>query len=161
MSKRTPGPYVGDLLATADVLVGQTGSATLRQACMRRAVSSAYYAVFHALCATCSDELVGWSRSQLLPPIYRSLDHGAVARKLKSKEAAQIDRRVERLGLLFAGLQEQRHTADYAPPAAIFSRTQTCLLIDDARDAISLIENLDAKARLELAILLVACQRPA
>ena len=161
MPKKTPGPYVSDLLATADTLVGQSGSATFRQACMRRAVSGAYYAVFHALCAACSDELVGWSRTALILPIYRSLDHGTVSRKLRSREAARIDGRIEQLGLLFASLQEQRHTADYAPPAAIFSVTQTCLLIDDARNAIALIEDLEAKARLELAILLIARQRPA
>lgn len=161
MPRKLPGPLVDDLIAVADLLAGAGATPTARQASMRRAVSSAYYAVFHALCAVCCDELVGRRRTETLAPIYRSLDHGVVLRKLRSQEARRIDVRIERIGVLFAGLQEQRHAADYAPPSALFSRTQTLALIDAARDAIALIEALEAGQRLELAILLIARVRVA
>ena len=47
--RRIPGPLVADLIATAELLAASPGQPTFRQACMRRAVSGAYYAVFHAL----------------------------------------------------------------------------------------------------------------
>ena len=161
MPRTLPGPLIQGLLAVAENLAEAPGIAAFRQASMRRGVSTAYYALFHALCATCSDELVGWSKTRTLPPIYRSLDHGVALKRLRSREAKLIDDRIERIGALFASLQEQRHAADYAPPSALFSRMQTLALIDEARDAIVLIESLDAKARLELAVLLIARQRSA
>lgn len=161
MAKRLPKPLVHDLLAVADALAAQAGPASLQQACMRRAVSSAYYALFHALCFVCADALVGWGKTAVLPPIYRSLDHRPVARALRSAEARRIDPRIGRIGAYFTDLQEQRHAADYAPPAALFGHTQTLDLIDDARDAVALIEDLDAALRLDLAILLIARQRAA
>lgn len=159
--RRIPGPLVSDLIATAELLATSAGQPTFRQACMRRAVSGAYYAVFHALCAVCSDALVGWSKTKSLAPIYRSLDHGTVLKKLRSREARQIDERIERFAFLFGSLQEQRHAADYAPPSPLFSRTQTLTLISDAREAVALLSELDAPVRLDIAILLIARQRAA
>ena len=159
MARRLPAPLVGHMIAAADTLARQPGSPTFRQACMRRAVSSAYYAVFHALCFICADELVGWSRTAVLPPIYRSLDHGTARKKLTGNEARGIAPEVKRIGDLFALLQEQRHAADYSPPAPLFDPKRTFALIDDARDAIALIEALGSESRLRLAVLLVARQR--
>ncbi|GJD42699.1 hypothetical protein AFCDBAGC_0538 [Methylobacterium cerastii] len=159
--RRIPGPLVADLIATAELLAASPGQPTFRQACMRRAVSGAYDAVFHAPCATFSDALVGWSKASILAPIYRSLDHGPVLKKLRSREARQIDERIERVAFLFGSLQEQRHAADYAPPSPLFSRTQTLTLVADAQEAVSLSSGLEAPKRLQLAILPIARQRAA
>lgn len=159
MARRLPPALTHDMLAVAEALARQQGTANVRQACMRRAVSTAYYAVFHALAYICADRLVGWSRTTVLPPIYRSLDHGAVRNRLNGNDARRIDQTLPRIGGLFIQLQEERHRADYSPPAPLFNQTQTLGLIGDARDAIALIEGLDAKARLELAVLLVSRQR--
>ncbi|MDV2985060.1 UNVERIFIED_CONTAM: hypothetical protein Q9R58_12130 [Methylobacteriaceae bacterium AG10] len=161
MPRKLPGPLIEGLLAVAEQLAQASGAASVRQASMRRGVSSAYYALFHALCTLSADELVGWSKMRSLPPIYRSLDHGVVLKKLRSQEARLIDPSLETVGALFQNLQEKRHAADYAPPSALFSRTEALALIDEARDAIALIEGLDSKARLHLAILLLARQRAA
>lgn len=159
MARALPGPLVAGLLTVAEQLAQGSGPAAVRQASMRRGVSSAYYALFHALCTLCADELVGWSKSRSLPPIYRSLDHSVVLKKLRSREARLIDPSIETIGSLFQNLQEKRHAADYAPPSALFSRTEALALLDEARDAIALIEGLDSKARLDLAILLLARPR--
>lgn len=161
MPRKLPGPMIEGLMAVAEQLAQAGGPMGVRQASIRRGVSSAYYALFHALCTLCAAELVGWSKTGSLPPIYRSLDHGLVSKKLKSREARLIDPAIETIGALFQNLQEKRHAADYAPPSALFSRTEALALIDEARDAITLIEGLDAKARLDLAILLLARPRAA
>lgn len=159
MARRIPAALTHDLLSVAETLAQQSGTANVRQACMRRAVSSSYYAVFHALSYVCADRLVGWSQTDILPPIYRSLDHAPVRNKLNGRDALQIDPALPRIGALFAKLQEERHKADYSPPSALFNRTKCLTLIADARDAIALIEGLETKARLQLAILLVTRQR--
>lgn len=159
MARRLPAPLVGHMITMADELTRLPGPPTFRQTFMRRAVSSAYYAVFHALCFICADELVGWGRTTVLPPIYRALDHGNVRKKLTSNEARSIAPDVKRIGELFALLQEQRHAADYSPPAPLFDPKRTSALINDARDALALIEALGSEARLALAVLLVARQR--
>jgi hypothetical protein len=126
---------------------------------MRRAVSSAYYALFHALCYVCADQLVGWSKGRVLEPLYRSLDHSTARTRLKSPAAKAIAPQLERIGIEFAILQEQRYFADYGPPAALLSRGFALTLIGQAREAIALLESLDAEARLNLAVLLIARQR--
>ena len=47
-----------------------------RPASLRRAVSTAYYAVFQALCATCADTLVkGHGPWEVYTPVFRAPDH--------------------------------------------------------------------------------------
>lgn len=159
MPRKFPGPLVEGLLSVAEALAQASGPSGDRQASMRRAVSSAYDAVFHALSTLCADERVAGSKAGSLPPIDRSLEHGVALRKLRGRDAKLIDPAIERVGSLFENLQESRHAADDAPPSALFSRVQGLALIDGARDAITLIEGLGSKARLERAILLLARTR--
>ena len=81
-------PLVGDLLSLADGLARQKGRPSLRQAAFRRAVSTAYYALFHALCTICCDGLIRWSRTDLVDRTYRALDHGTARRKLAALASA-------------------------------------------------------------------------
>ena len=159
MARKIPAALTSDMIVVAELLAKQRGTPNLRQAAMRRAVSSAYYAVFHALAFVCADCLVGWAKTDILPRIYRSLDHSMTRSKLNSQDARSIDPTLAQVGVLFRQLQELRHEADYAPPRALFHRTQFLALIDDARDAIALIDALDEKSRLQLAVLLVSRQR--
>jgi hypothetical protein len=70
-----------DLLEVADHLARRDPGRP-KQVSLRRAIATAYYAVFHALAFLCANTLVGWSQSwRAVTPIYRSLDHGS-ARKL-------------------------------------------------------------------------------
>ena len=122
-------------------------------------VSTAYYAVFHALCAICADELVGWGTT-VHEPIYRSLDHGIALDRLRSADALQISGSLKKIGLLFKNLQEWRHKADYSPPQALLSQRQAQALLEEAREAIKLIEALSPRdERRRLAILLIAKPR--
>ncbi len=46
------------------------------QANLRRAVSTAYYAVFHSLAQTAADMLIGRKRTSDWHQVYRALEHG-------------------------------------------------------------------------------------
>ncbi|WP_232627955.1 hypothetical protein [Methylobacterium sp. Leaf118] len=159
MPRKLPGPLVDGLLFVAEAFAQASGASGYRQASMRRAVSSACDAVFHALNTLCADGLIGGSRAGSLPPIDRSLEHGVALRKLRNREVKLIDPAIERVGSLFESLHGNRHAADDAPPSALFSRMQALALIDEARDAITRIEGLDPKASLERALLPLARTR--
>ena len=71
-------PLYEELLQTSFRLADSSSS----QADLRRAVSTAYYAVFHRLAECCAEMLVGSSATQLTRDMwsqaYRGLDHGRI-----------------------------------------------------------------------------------
>jgi hypothetical protein len=147
------------LLATADK--GRPRSASLR-----RAVSTAYYAVFQTLCGTCADTLVGWRQPwSVYTPVFRAPDHYATAQALREPFLAAIPH-LQRLGLLLRELQGAREWADYNPEPrpdfkpgerdSLFTRQEALSLIDAAVEAIAILEQLDEDTRLKLAVRLVA-----
>lgn len=158
--RRLPRPLVSAQIDLAIRLIEIGGPDALRQVALRRAVSGAYYAVFHALCAVCADEMVGWSQTGTLDPIYRTLDHRTVRKRLAGAKAAAIADALPRIGASFANLQDHRHNADYEPPKRLYSPRQVRLLVDEAQAAIDLIEALEPRGqRLKLAVLLIAHER--
>lgn len=157
---RSRNTLAADLLEIADTLAAQKGRQTLRKAAIRRAVSSAYYAVFHELCYVCADQLGVWTKGDdLREPVYRLLDHGIARSRLTGKEAAAIAPDILRIGTLFKDLQEARHGADYKSSAMAVSQDWALSQIAEARQIIELIETLTPDDRLKLAILLVTKAR--
>ncbi len=71
------------LLDQADRLITPPGGGAPRQADLRRAISNAYYAVFHAVVAQAADDFVGITHraSPRYGLVYRSIDHKSL-RKL-------------------------------------------------------------------------------
>jgi len=161
VSEPSKNPQVGGLLRVADDLCLLRGSRHVQQAALRRAISTAYYAVFHSLCTVCADGLVGWSRADLVPSVYRALDHAAARRRLIGQDIAAISRDMAQIGTLFETLQEQRHVADYAPPSILVTRPDALALVAQARTAVGLLGRLDARTRTKLAVLLLVARRPA
>lgn len=140
-----------------------------KQASLRRAVSTAYYAVFQALCELCADTLVGWDQSwDVVTPIFRSLDHAQALRILSSRGFATTPQ-FERLGFLFNELQTAREWADYSPeprPNFLsrpmiqpFTLEEADALIGLAEEAIHILGSFDPDTRLKLATRLVAKSR--
>ena len=136
-----------------------------RPASLRRAVSTAYYAVFQALCATCADTLVGWSKSwEAFTPVFRALEHSRAAHTLRQPPLATTSE-LQRFGLAFKELQEAREWADYNPEprpnfdaeanSSPFTREEALTLIELAGEAIEILDRLDEEARLRLATRLV------
>ena len=127
-----------------------------RQADLRRAVSAAYYALFHALAHCGADMLagsglvrrnrIGWQR------IYRSLEHGATRSRLNNRSGMRgFPREIQDFGQFFVDLQLQRHRADY-DPAASFDRATVIQLVAEAERHIIGLENAAAADRRDFAI---------
>jgi hypothetical protein len=75
-------PNVDHLLEQAERLIASTGRGAPRQVDLRRAISSAYYALFHAVSIAGADHVVGRARQSgpLYALVYRSIDHRALRR---------------------------------------------------------------------------------
>ena len=147
-------------------LAGAPGTAPApgrpRQIMLRRAVSTAYYAMFHALCQSNADALVGvsprgdgvalWTRA------YRALEH----RQAKDRLAPYISNgnpEIRNFASLFRNLQDQRHDADYNP-RRVFIRFQVSVLIDRAEAATQAFSRMPVAQRRALAVhLLLARSR--
>jgi hypothetical protein len=131
-----------------------------RHASLNRAISTAYYALFHTLAELCAKELVGnfkpWPAFRLL---YRSLDH-ASARRVFERAGGSDDygAALRNIGRVFVLLQSERHQADY-DPGYTPTRADTIELIDRAKDAIETARTLPPQERKLLAALLIARAR--
>jgi hypothetical protein len=150
---------VRDLLASAEDRV-RPGTRRLHATLLRRAVSDAYYALFHALCYAAVDGAVGWRNPPaVIAPLYRSLDHGDVRRKLERSDLRSLGPQVGRIGQIFGDLLEERFVADYDPQTYAPTRADVLILIAQAREAVDLIEALPASTYRHLAVTLLARTR--
>ena len=142
-----------DLLDVAAQLA-RLDTARPRQATLRRAVSSAYYALFHALAYLCADGLVGYSKSwEYFTPIYRSLDHGKAKNVLEALRRARGGDFVL-IAQIFVELQREREKADYDLEYRT-GRLETLDLIERARTAIERVKMLSPDDKLRLATQLI------
>ena len=120
-----------------------------QQVQLRKAISAAYYAMFHALANSNADTLIGASQQfRRLPAwtlTYRALDHG-YARSQMNRSVNAFETATEDFGLAFVDLQNWRHRADYDPNAE-FSRADAVNLIDRAEAAIIAFGTADATER--------------
>lgn len=140
-----------------------------KQANLRRATSSAYYALFHLLVRDAIDRLGPRRPLGLDLRIGRAFTHGdmkQVCRSIMDRRPSQIlvdlvpagfSGDLEFVARCFVELQEARHKADY-DIASTQSRTETLELVRQVRDAFAAWEtmrNLD-EANVFLAALLFA-----
>lgn len=113
-----------DLLEQAQFLVKREKTRP-RQASLRRAVSTAYYACFHLLSSQAATQLTPGSPAGLCDRVQRSLVHGTMKAAAKSFESGSlpdyirnltsrpIPARIPAIAHAFVQLQEERHKADY------------------------------------------------
>lgn len=151
---------IEDFLGLADELAGREAGRP-KQASLRRAVATAYYALFHALAKLCADQLIGASKPwQVYTPIYRSLDHNA-ARKLfrEARKSSALAGELEAIAFAFLTLYDKRIEADYLPEPFRYSRQEVKDLIQDARSAIASIDGLPSDTKLALAVQLLTKTR--
>lgn len=153
------------LIDTARILAGDSSTRQRRgrprQAMLKRAISTAYYAMFHALCHSNANVVAGqstdtqtrdsWTRT------YRSLDHGP-ARQRMSQATGTMEPAVQRFAAVFAQLQQQRRLADY-DPHSIYSRNQVFTLISAAETATEDLLNATPAVRRPLATLVLLRER--
>lgn len=153
------------LIDAARILAGDSGTPRRqgrpRQAMLKRAISTAYYAMFHALCNSNANVVAGqatdpqtrgaWTRT------YRSLDHGP-ARQRMSQGTGMMEPAVHQFVLAFSLLQQQRQRADY-DPHSIFVRDQVFDLIDIADTATESLMSTAPRERRPLATLVLLRER--
>ncbi len=106
-----------DLIAASRLLTSTTDQNTAPSPdSLRRAVSTAYYAAFHALANSNADCLIGTPTSPLLEhawhKVRRGLDHTPARRNLE-QDRPRFSPPVQEFIATFAALQNARHTADY------------------------------------------------
>ena len=111
-----------ELLDTCRKLVPQSADPPPTQADLRRAISTAYYAVFHALAASNAELIAGQPQSSISAyaweRVYRRLDHGRAQNNLRA--ALNLLSPVgEYFARAFIELQSLRMEADYNPNAVI------------------------------------------
>ncbi|MFN3459658.1 MAG: hypothetical protein ACK4ZN_01475 [Oceanibaculum sp.] len=147
-----------DLINTARDLI-RTKPGKPSQANLKRAVSTAYYAVFHCLARTCADLLIGSAgaarNAGAWQHVYRALEHGTA--KNACVNQAVIGRfpiAVQNFAAVFVALQEKRHSADY-DPAAQYYKSAVRQDIDDAHAAITAFEAAPAQDKRAFAALVL------
>ena len=150
-----------ELFEQAEFLVASRRPGPPRQVDVRRAVSAAYYAVFHFICTEAADFVIGqrYQREARYAQVYRSVDHRDIRSACAAVQAAKPDVAVARLAPsngfaarlqeFAAGtieLQVRRHTADY-DPSGLLRTKHAHLMVSLGRSTISAFRDTDADNR--------------
>lgn len=162
-------PNVEHLLEQAARLTAPLGRGAPRQVDLRRAISAAYYAVFHMVLAAAADEFVGRARRNDMAYglAYRRIDHGTLrdlCAELNKPTLPAKYRHYEPVDGFGAGfrsfaryvveLQQRRQSADYDPMIRL-KRSDALLAVSSARSALALVRGTSpASWRMFLALLL-------
>jgi hypothetical protein len=161
------------LLEQAARFAGHPSPERARQADLRRAISSSYYAVFHFLLTEAADLHVG-VKNRSFPRyalVYRSVDHKALEKLCseakKDQLPAKFAKYVPASGLgpdirAFASvvldLQQKRQLADYDPLYSA-STSEVHLAVEAARSAIERFRNAPLSQRKAFLALLLFSPR--
>jgi len=149
------------MIATAKVLAGLDAPG---QADLRRAVSTAYYGMFHALCDLCASALHGPAgpdrAERAWRQTYRAVNHNTANTACRQVNDAEFDfpDAIKAFARTFATLQAQRHLADY-DPAAEFWIEDVRVEIVKAQAAIEALDGADASDMSAFAALVFFRQR--
>jgi hypothetical protein len=161
------------LLEQADRLISPPGGGAPRQADLRRAISNAYYAIFHAVATQAADDFA--RRTQRQTPryglIYRSIDHSSLRRLCEDVIKTTLPAKYSRyqpmggfgpdlaaVATAIVDLQEKRHLADYDPLfRAVMSDSISA--VATARAALALFRNANRTRRKIFLSLLVFSPR--
>jgi hypothetical protein len=148
------------LFEQADLLITGRGGRP-RQADIRRAISAAYYGLFHVAVTAAADQVVGVTNraKSRYGLVYRSVDHKTLRDLCEAiKKPTPPDKYkpyVSQGGfgpdiIAFAAaveeLQEKRHEADYNPMIQM-KREDATLWIGAARAALTRFQNADPEQR--------------
>ncbi len=148
-----------DFITTARLLVEHPRRGRPLETNLRRAVSTAYYALFHSLAECCADSIAGSRQanrnSDAWLRVYRRLDHGTARMRFRNKtEIRKFPAEVQRFANFFSEMQLRRQLADYAPDAA-FEREEIRQRITESEDIIIQFENVSIRRRRAFAIYVI------
>ncbi len=153
-----------DLLTQANQLATRTKSP--RQVDMRKSVSSTYYALFHKLCETCANCLLGpespdrceraWLQTYRAPSHNQSKQ--ACERCSKSNNGYKFPSEIEDFAAYFILMYEARMRADYNPSAK-FKRDDVINFIQGAKKAVKTFDKASDKHKRAFAALILFQER--
>lgn len=134
---------------------------------LRRATSSAYYAMFHCLAESCASLIAGaypddvsesaWTQA------YRALDHSMVPNKTRNRNRQIFDRfspAIKNFANILVDLKAKREAADYNPTQT-FTYADVTADINDAAAAIDQFEKTPEPERRSFAIFILLTIRHA
>ena len=130
---------------------------------LRKAISAAYYAMFHTLAASNADTLVGamltdrqgWAWRQL----YRAADHRPTRNKLtQASLGGRFSVAIRNFGEVFAYVQQARHSADY-DFSSEFHAANVTVLINRVEIAITDFNQTPDDIRRDLAVHILTTTR--
>ena len=135
-----------DLIEAArDMTASGRGRPT--QAKLRRAVSTAYYAMFHCLAGCAANLLIGRTRKPAWHQTYRALEHGKARNACEDKgPMAAFPQEVRSFADTFVLLQKARQQADYALDGR-YDKLTVLGAIDMAEDTIAQFDQADVQHR--------------
>jgi hypothetical protein len=140
-----------------------------RQADLRRAISTAYYAVFHAVMKAAADAYIGRANEKSTEYVlaYRHIEHAGLKNACETikrqsfaddGQPGQFNPDLRAFAGAVVELQARRHAADYDPSLYLYvldART----VVATARDAVNRFRNLPSDQRLKFLFLLMVKPR--
>lgn len=142
-----------DLLASAEKLA-KASKGKPKRADLRRAVSSAYYALFHAMAEDAANLLVGKGATapdKAWAHVYRALEHGAAKKACEQARNLGFPEALVAVADDFVALQANRHAADYDPKRKLI-RADALEAISQAKVAIEALHKANGKDRKAFAV---------
>ena len=135
-----------DLIEAARSMT-ESGRGHPTQARLRRAVSTAYYAMFHCLAGCAANLIIGRARKPAWHQTYRALEHGKARNACEDKGAmAAFPQEVRHFAKTFLILQKARQQADYALDGQ-YGKLDVLAAIDRAERSIARFEQTDVQHR--------------
>ena len=162
-----------ELLAAARLLLDGEGGNPPTDAQLRRAVSTAYYAVFHCILRAAADRFMGPDKaaSAGYALLYRSFDHRHMKTVCEALQAstlrgrfrrhlrkASVSQEVQEFAEIFGELQDARHAADYDPLASLVI-SDVMALIDSAAVAMRIFDQVAPDEKSDVLALLMVRAR--
>ena len=137
---------IDDLLTLAEELA-RRDQTTAR----RKAISTAYYAAFHALCELVADALVVDQTSSLYAKIYRHIEHSIFDKQdlFRTNDSDSVS--IENIRKLIYNLRQERELSDYAPQSNdyLFNALDAVAV---ARTVVGMIRLIKPENRRDLAL---------
>lgn len=161
-----------DLIAVARLLL-TAGTAPPTEAQLRRAVSTAYYALFHTVSRAAAERFMGPGSEDSAGYVllYRGFNHGRMRTICKELDARQLSKELRRhlgkdvvsqdarsFAIDFAALQEARHSADY-DPRALFLPSDTSELIEMAVHGLAAFSRIAPDEQADILALMLVSAR--
>ena len=141
-----------------------TGAGRPLQEELKRAVSTAYYALFLHLCDSAANLMVGSLRPEpgrraAWQRMYRALQHGATRNKCQNRnEVQQFPSGIQDFAETLIKAQRERHNADY-DPFSRYTRQQVLNLVAKTYDAIEAFNATPRNERLHFIAYLLTSDR--